>query len=286
MMFPAVETAAKVLFPGFPQVDAERSRQVSRARSRSTVFGKSACIKCGAPSARRHEGLDQCCSALSTRPGTAGTRRTANRLCGRASQRWCNLSPLDDRTLRAAYHRDVTSCEMTPTAAPPMTLGNAVAAKVRLVVWCRECSHNIDPDPAEMIDRYGAETAFRDWHARRFLRLSQSRRNVAPKGGRLLRIRTHTSMLCPPVHVGRELRRYGGTIWCSAEKSKSLQPVPRSELRLWNSSSSWQAPSTISKFATCTIPRSRRRPVVTASAACRLSSSTVDLPGAVPTKRL
>jgi hypothetical protein len=35
----------------------------------------------------------------------------------------------------------------------PMTLGNAATAGVRLIVWCRECSRQVDPDPAEMAER-------------------------------------------------------------------------------------------------------------------------------------
>jgi hypothetical protein len=30
---------------------------------------------------------------------------------------------------------------------PPMTLGNAAAAKVRLIVWCKACQHQIEPGP-------------------------------------------------------------------------------------------------------------------------------------------
>ena len=41
---------------------------------------------------------------------------------------------------------------------PPMTLGNAAAARVRLIVWCKACRHQVDPDPAEMVARYGADT--------------------------------------------------------------------------------------------------------------------------------
>jgi hypothetical protein len=43
-----------------------------------------------------------------------------------------------------------------------MTLGNAAAAKVRLIDWCRERGHQIKPDSAEMAARYGAETAVAD----------------------------------------------------------------------------------------------------------------------------
>jgi hypothetical protein len=43
-----------------------------------------------------------------------------------------------------------------------MTLGNAAAARIRLIVWCRTCSHQIEPVTA----RYGAETPVLDWHKR------------------------------------------------------------------------------------------------------------------------
>jgi len=29
-----------------------------------------------------------------------------------------------------------------------MTLGVAAAAGVRLIVWCKECRHQVEPDPA------------------------------------------------------------------------------------------------------------------------------------------
>jgi hypothetical protein len=34
-----------------------------------------------------------------------------------------------------------------------MTLGGAAAAQVRLIVWCKACQHQIEPDPAEMAAR-------------------------------------------------------------------------------------------------------------------------------------
>jgi hypothetical protein len=42
---------------------------------------------------------------------------------------------------------------------PPMTLGLAAAAQVRLIVWCRDCSRQVEPEPAELASRYGAEIA-------------------------------------------------------------------------------------------------------------------------------
>jgi len=43
-------------------------------------------------------------------------------------------------------------------SGPPMTLGNAAAAHVRPIVWCLDCRHQVEPDPAEM--------AVPDWHVR------------------------------------------------------------------------------------------------------------------------
>ena len=55
---------------------------------------------------------------------------------------------------------------MKPYRGPPMTLGNAAAAKVRLIVWCLDCRHQVEPDPAEMAEGYGAEMTVIDWRAR------------------------------------------------------------------------------------------------------------------------
>ena len=40
-----------------------------------------------------------------------------------------------------------------------MTLGGAAAARVRLIVWCKDCQHQVEPDLAELASRYGAEIA-------------------------------------------------------------------------------------------------------------------------------
>ncbi len=49
---------------------------------------------------------------------------------------------------------------------PPMTLGNAAAASVRLLVGCADCGHRVEPDHAEMAKRYGAETTVPEWRDR------------------------------------------------------------------------------------------------------------------------
>jgi hypothetical protein len=47
-----------------------------------------------------------------------------------------------------------------------MTLGVAAAAGVRLIVWCKECQHQVEPDPAEQAQRYGEGTPIPDWRGR------------------------------------------------------------------------------------------------------------------------
>ena len=47
-----------------------------------------------------------------------------------------------------------------------MTLGNAAATRVRLIVWCKACGHQVEPAPAEMVARYGANTSVLDWRER------------------------------------------------------------------------------------------------------------------------
>jgi hypothetical protein len=51
-------------------------------------------------------------------------------------------------------------------SGPPMTLGNAAAAQVQLIVWCLDCRHRVEPDPAEMAARYGDEMPVPAWHQR------------------------------------------------------------------------------------------------------------------------
>jgi hypothetical protein len=62
-----------------------------------------------------------------------------------------------------------------------MTLGVAATAQVRLIVWCKERQHQVEPDPAEMAARYGAETPVLDW--REPARLFPLRQSAGPKRG-------------------------------------------------------------------------------------------------------
>jgi hypothetical protein len=44
-----------------------------------------------------------------------------------------------------------------------MTLCAAAAAGVRLIVWCKASQHQVEPDPAVMAARCGAETPVLNW---------------------------------------------------------------------------------------------------------------------------
>jgi hypothetical protein len=52
----------------------------------------------------------------------------------------------------------------------PMTLGQALAAKVRLIVWCKSCGHQAEPDVATQVAHHGSTMPVPDWA--RFLRCS------------------------------------------------------------------------------------------------------------------
>ena len=55
---------------------------------------------------------------------------------------------------------------MKSEPGPPMTLGGAAAAGVRIIVWCKACQHQIEPDPAELAERYGVGVLVLDWRDR------------------------------------------------------------------------------------------------------------------------
>ena len=53
---------------------------------------------------------------------------------------------------------------MKPYRGPPMTLGGAAAAQVRLIVWCKACGRQTEPDPA--LQSRPLRRRYRDWHKR------------------------------------------------------------------------------------------------------------------------
>jgi hypothetical protein len=55
---------------------------------------------------------------------------------------------------------------MNRYTGPPATLGSTAAAGVRLIAWCRDCRHQVEPNPAEQAERYGADLSVPEWHKR------------------------------------------------------------------------------------------------------------------------
>jgi hypothetical protein len=52
--------------------------------------------------------------------------------------------------------------QMKSEPGPPMTLGAAAAAGVRLIVWCQGSQHQVEPHPTEQAQRYGEGTTVPD----------------------------------------------------------------------------------------------------------------------------
>ena len=44
-----------------------------------------------------------------------------------------------------------------------MTLGQALAAHVRLIVWCKSCNHRSEPDIAIQVAQHGSGMPVLDW---------------------------------------------------------------------------------------------------------------------------
>ena len=45
----------------------------------------------------------------------------------------------------------------------PRTLGQALAADARLIVWCKTCNHPAEPDLATLVAQHGAGMPVVDW---------------------------------------------------------------------------------------------------------------------------
>jgi hypothetical protein len=50
-----------------------------------------------------------------------------------------------------------------PYRGPPLTLESVAAAKLRLMVWCKTCRHQSEPDPPEQARWYGPATPVPEW---------------------------------------------------------------------------------------------------------------------------
>jgi hypothetical protein len=48
----------------------------------------------------------------------------------------------------------------------PATLGSTLAAHLCLIVWCKACRHQVGPDVAEQVERYGPDLSLPEWAVR------------------------------------------------------------------------------------------------------------------------
>ena len=60
----------------------------------------------------------------------------------------------------------MTSRKWNGESSRPATLGSTLAAHLCLIVWCKACRHQVEPDVAEQVERYGAGLTLPDWAAR------------------------------------------------------------------------------------------------------------------------
>jgi hypothetical protein len=47
-----------------------------------------------------------------------------------------------------------------------MTLGGVLRTHMQLIAWCHACLHQVKPDIAALVERYGAEMEVPEWGAR------------------------------------------------------------------------------------------------------------------------
>ena len=62
--------------------------------------------------------------------------------------------------------RRLLTREQTVNAYPPLMLGQLPRHTCLAFAWCKHCQHQVEPDPADMAARCGAETPVLDWRER------------------------------------------------------------------------------------------------------------------------
>jgi len=101
------------------------------------------------------------------------------------------------------------------------TLGNAAAAGARLIVWCWDCRHQTEPDPAELARHQGADTTVLEWRERLVCSQCGSRkvdshiRSLAPwnaSGGERGATQRLPRRAVEVMRVGIAWRAYGGSV--------------------------------------------------------------------------
>jgi len=60
----------------------------------------------------------------------------------------------------------VMNCQRNESKSGPMTLGQALAAKARLIAWYKLCARRTEPDVVELVSWHGAKMTVIDWARR------------------------------------------------------------------------------------------------------------------------
>jgi hypothetical protein len=64
------------------------------------------------------------------------------------------------------FDADMARVKRNRESSRPATLGSTLAAHLTLIVWCKACRHQVEPDVAEQVECYGAELALPEWSER------------------------------------------------------------------------------------------------------------------------
>src|SRR5438309_1253016 len=79
----------------------------------------------------------------------------------------------------------------------PAALGSTLGAHLALIVWCKDCRHQVEPDISDQVERYGAGLTLLEWAARLWCGECGSRGSISwsAEGGGRHRSRTPNSPL-------------------------------------------------------------------------------------------
>jgi hypothetical protein len=70
------------------------------------------------------------------------------------------------KALRATVKGALPAARVNRYSGPPATLGSTAAAQAQIIVWCKDCRHQVEPDAAVLAERYGAATTVPEWRNR------------------------------------------------------------------------------------------------------------------------
>jgi hypothetical protein len=70
------------------------------------------------------------------------------------------------QTVELPDNDNIAGAKLVEHAVQLGPVGDAAAARVRLIVWGLNCQHQVEPNPVEMAERYAAEMTVPDWHKR------------------------------------------------------------------------------------------------------------------------